>query len=166
MLTVFTQNTALTNTYSLKWKIEDTSSASSSNFVEETFDLIVISCVNNVLTKTGTGLGTQTYYVGDTSLQLLPNYGISTTVDLSRCPLTYSYFLKNTSGSWILQTSNTAPFTAFVTSTGELTIFTSNRALATIYSIKWKIYDPSSTSSSNYIEEIFDLHVVTVCANN
>ena len=117
MLTISASSSPSTKTYSIKWKIEDPQSASASNYVEETFDL-TIDCINNALTKTGTGLVSQTYTVEDPALQLFPQFGISTTYDRSRCPLTYSYYVKDTNGNWILASSNTAPFTAFVTSTG------------------------------------------------
>ena len=67
------------------------------------FDLAILSfCVNNELSQTGTGLDTQTYFVGESPLQLAPKYGISTTVSQIKCPLTHSYYLKNASGSWVL----------------------------------------------------------------
>jgi len=81
-LTVSTDSSAFAKTYSIKWKIEDLASTSSSNFVEEIFDLTIVSlCVSNELTQTGSGLAGQTYFVGDASLQLFPQYAISTTVN-------------------------------------------------------------------------------------
>jgi len=103
--------------------------------------------------------------IGNTAIYLFPESVISTTVDSSSCPLTYSYYLKNASGNWILQASNTDPFIAFVTSTGKLTVSTSNHALASTYSIKWKIEDPYSVSSSRYVEEIHELNIIS-CAGN
>ena len=117
MLTIYASSSPATKIYTIKWRIEDPQSASASNYVEETFGL-TIDCINNALTKTGTGLVSQTYTVEDPALQLFPQYGISTSYDQSRCPLSYSYYVKDTSGNWILASLNTAPFTAFVTSTG------------------------------------------------
>ena len=87
-------------------------------------------------------------------MHLFPDSLITTAVDQTICPFSYSYYVKNTGGSWVLQPSNSDLFTAFSISTGKLTVFTSNHALASTYSIKWKIEDPYSTSSARFVEEI------------
>jgi hypothetical protein len=58
--------------------------------------------MNNALTKSGNAIGDQTFTIGDTPLQLLPNYVISATVDKSICPLTFSFYVKDTNGNWVI----------------------------------------------------------------
>jgi hypothetical protein len=69
--------------------------------------------------------------------------------------------LKNTeTDAWELQAINIAPFTAFDIKTGELSVFTSDKAKYGIYTIKWRIEIPSTLSGSSFVEEIFDLTVI------
>ena len=86
---------------------------------------------------------------------------------VEKCPLIYSYYLKNSSNSnWVPQTSTPDPFIAFDAITGGLTIFTSDKALSRIYYIKWKIEDPDSDSENSFVEVTFDLTVIHYCAFN
>ena len=90
-----------------------------------------------------------------------------TTLGVERCPLTKSYYLKNTeTDTWELQATNIVPFTAFNSSTGGLTVFTSDKALARSYSIKWKIEDSNSKSEASFAEVTLDLTVIHYCHNN
>ena len=98
----------------MKWKIEDPDSHSQASFVEVTFDLTVISiCTTNKISKSGTGLDSQTYYLGSEELKITPLFTIATSIPDERCPLKYSFFVNN-----VLQDSNTAPFTSFDDLTG------------------------------------------------
>jgi hypothetical protein len=167
-LTVFTSDKALARIYTIKWKFEDLDSNSEASSVEVTLDLTVIHyCYNNYITASGTGLAAQTYYLGDDSLTVSPQSVITTAVRVERCPLTYSYYVKNTvTNSWELQLVKSAPFTKFNTLNGDLSIFTSDKAVSRIYSIKWRIEDRNSDSDASFIEEIFDLTVIHYCASN
>ena len=92
---------------------------------------------------------------------------ITTTLGVEKCPLTYSYYLKNIETSeWDLQATNIVPFTAFDSNTGDLTVFTSDIAFVKIYSIKWRIEDPDSDSEASFLEVSFDLNIVSICTTN
>ena len=75
-----------------------------------------------MLSKSENDYGSKTYYVGNPSLQLLPESEISTTVNQLSCPLTFSYYLKSSSENWVLQTLRATPFTAFDPFTGKITV--------------------------------------------
>jgi hypothetical protein len=62
--------------------------------------------------------------------------------------------------------SNNAPFNSFDTLNGELAIFTQDRTLAGVYSIKWRIRDSESLTDASYVEEISGLTVISVCTTN
>ena len=80
-------------------------------------------CANNILSNTGTGFGDQTYTFGETAITASPASYISSTVLEATCPRTYKYYLWNESNdSWVLQSSNSAPFSDFDASSGLLTI--------------------------------------------
>ena len=89
------------------------------------------------------------------------------TSPVEKCPLMHSYYLKNSSNSnWVPQTSTPDPFIAFDAITGGLTIFTSDKALARIYYIKWRIEDLESLSDAPFAEVTFDLKIIHYCALN
>ncbi len=50
--------------------------------------------------------------------------------------------------------------------TGDLKIFTVDKALARNYSIRWKIEDPNSNSEASFAEVTLDLTVIHYCHNN
>jgi hypothetical protein len=76
-------------------------------------------CTTNKVTTFGDGLGVQIYKLGEAELRISPQPHISTLFNQVKCPLTYSYYIKNMSNSkWVLQTSNLPPFSAFDTSNG------------------------------------------------
>ena len=88
--------------------------------MEETFELKVDSiCTTNRITASGSDLAAQTYYLGNSELTFTPKLTISTTIDVEKCPLTYSYYIKRAgSNTWDLQSTNTDLFTAFDSLTG------------------------------------------------
>ena len=96
-LTVFTSDKALARIYNIKWKIEDPDSVSETSFVEVTFDLTVISiCSTNIIKVVGNGIGDQRYYLGNDELTVSSLSAITTTFDVEKCPLTFSFYLKDT----------------------------------------------------------------------
>ena len=124
-------------------------------------------CISNIVSTSSNSLVAFTYYLGNDAATVSPQSVITTTRASERCPLTYSYYLKNTeSSNWVLQTVNTDPITAFNSITGDLSIFTSNRALAKIYSIKWRIEDLDSNSEATFVEVTFELTVISICTTN
>ena len=131
-------------------------------------------CRYNTLSKSGSGLADQTYGFSSTASTLYPSSFLSTSVSTSTCPLTYTYYIwSDTYDNWIEQSSNSAPFSAFDTSDGALTVYTTDSgifspstATAMSYQVKWVITDPMSESDDNSIEEIFNLSVEDLCASN
>jgi hypothetical protein len=138
------------------------------SFVEEIFDLTVIHyCHNNKITTSGSSLAAQTYYLSDNALTVSPLSTITTTLGVEKCPLTYSYYLKNIETSeWDLQATNIVPFTAFDGNTGDLTVFTADKALARIYTIKWRIEDLDSNNEASFVEVTYELTVISICTTN
>ena len=117
-LSIYTADKAQARIYRIKWKIEDPNSNSEASFAEVTFDVTVISiCTKNEIAVVGSGLDHQNYYLGNDKLTISPLSTLTTTVDVARCPLTFSYYVNN-----ILQDFNTDPFIAFNALTGELGI--------------------------------------------
>lgn len=131
-------------------------------------------CVNNALSKSGNGLQDQTYAFASTAIVLYPSSFLTTSVSQATCPLTYTYYVwSDAQDNWVLQSSNSAPFSAFSTSDGALTVSTSessifqpSTATSMTYRVKWVITDQYSNSNSNQVEEVFDLTVEDQCANN
>ena len=50
--------------------------------------------------------------------------------------------------------------------TGELTVFTSDKALSRIYYIKWRIVDPDSNSETSFVEVTIHLKIISICTTN
>ena len=131
-------------------------------------DLTIDSiCVTNTITSDGYGLVDKIYYLGENELKVKPQSIIRTSLSVEKCPLTFSYYVKNTAThEWELQTSRSVPFTTFDTLTGDLSIFTSDRALARIYSIKFRTEIPKVFHGNSFVEETFDLTVIHYCHSN
>ena len=49
-----------------------------------------------MISASSSGLAAKTYFHGDEALSITPNYIITPTLAIERCPLTYSYYLLNT----------------------------------------------------------------------
>ena len=108
-------------------------------FVEETLDLAVINiCTTNTISVDGDGVKNLTYKLGEAPLYVQPIF--SALLPESRCPLTYSYEVLNKDTSeWVSWSLNVAPFTSFNTENGYLMVFTSNKALSGVYSLRLRI---------------------------
>jgi len=96
-LGVKTSDPALAKTYSIKLKIRDPESLTENSYADEIFDLTIVSiCSMNTIASDGNRVDDQTYYLGENELTVKPKSTITTKLSLSSCPLTYSYYLKNT----------------------------------------------------------------------
>jgi hypothetical protein len=96
-LGVKTSDPALAKTYSIKLKIRDPESLTENSYADEIFDLTIVSiCSTNTIASDGNRVDDQTYYLGENELTVKPKSTIITKLPVSSCPLTFSYYLKNT----------------------------------------------------------------------
>ena len=119
-------------------------------------DLTIDSiCVTNTITSDGYGLVDKNYYLGENELKVKPQSIIRTSLSVEKCPLTFSYYVKNTAThEWELPAISIAPFKVFDTKTGELIVHTSDKVLARTYAVKFRIEIPATLTGHNFVEEI------------
>lgn len=124
-------------------------------------------CAANSLSLSGNGVADQTYYIGDSSVSATLDTYTASTVSTSTCTLTYTYYVYDyTYNEWVLQSSNSSPFTAFDTTTGELTWYLASGSSTSI-TVKLVATDlVSQVGDASSHEDTFELTIIDPCTEN